>query len=168
MSLPQLIMRNPDITRLPPLDTGKLTLRTHRHGDEAAWAKIIEAAFGHHFDFEFLIKAGNYCPEYVFYLWDKDRAVATASGVEHPDFPGEGWFRMVAVHPDAQGMGLGKRICLAVLHDLARRGYKSALLSTDDIRIPAIKLYLSLGFKPFYTDDTHKQRWDEIYKKIQS
>jgi len=166
MSLSQRIMRNPDITSLPPLDTCNLTLRTHRPGDEAAWEEIIEAAFGHHFDFEFLIKAGDYCPEHVFYLCDKDRPVATASGVENPDFPGEGWFRMVAVHPDAQGMGLGKKICLAVLHDLASRGYKSALLSTDDIRIPAIKLYLSLGFEPFCTDDTHKQRWNEIYKKI--
>ena len=120
----------------------------------------------HHYDFDFLIKAGNYNPDYVFYLWDKDRALATATGVEHANFQGEGWFRMVAVHPDAQGMGLGKRICLAVLHDLAKRGYKSAMLSTDDNRIAAIKLYLSLGFEPLYTDETHKARWDEIYKNI--
>lgn len=73
---------------------------------------------------------------------------------------------MVAVHPGAQGKGLGKKICLAVLHDLASRGYKSALLSTDDIRLPAIKLYLSLGFEPFYTDGSHKERWNKVYEKI--
>ncbi|MBQ8894350.1 MAG: GNAT family N-acetyltransferase [Clostridia bacterium] len=164
MSLPQLIMRNPDITDLPPLDTGNFTLRTHRPGDEEAWEGLIEATFRHHFDFDFLIKAGDYSPEKVFYLWEGDRAVATATGVEHPDYPGEGWFRMVAVHPEVQGKGLGKKICLAVLHDLARRGYKSALLSTDDDRISAIRLYLSLGFEPYCTHESHPERWRKIIK----
>ena len=167
MSLPQLIMRNPDITRLPPLETGKFTLCTHREGMEPQWEALIESAFRHHFNFDFLIKAGDYKPERVFYLCNGERAVATATGVEHPDFPGEGWFRMVAVHPEMQGNGLGKKICLAVLHDLVRRGYTSALLSTDDNRLAAIRLYLSLGFEPHYTHESHAARWQEIMKKLQ-
>lgn len=166
MSLPQIIMRNADITSVKAVDFGDLVLRTHRAGDESSWEQVIEAAFGHHFSFDFLIKSGDYSPDRVFYLWDGERAVATASGVEHPDFAGEGWFRMVAVHPDYQGKGIGKKICNAVLSDLARRGYKSALLSTDDTRLGAISLYLSLGFEPYLTHSSHHERWQKIMQNL--
>ena len=62
---------------------------------------------------------------------------------------------MVGVHKDAQGMGAGKRISLAALNSLKQRGYKTAVLSSDDHRIPAIKLYLSVGFEPVILDESH-------------
>jgi mycothiol synthase len=35
-------------------------------------------------------------------------------------------------------------------------------LSTDDFRIPAIAIYLSLGFRPFLYDDDMQNRWKTI------
>lgn len=165
--LPQLIMRNPDLADLPPLTPGEgMTLHTHREGDERYWEEIIESAFGTHYDFDLLIRLGGYKPEYVQYIEKDGKNIATATGVENPAYPGEGWFRMIGTHKDARGLGAGRLVCLATLHSLRERGYKSAVLSTDDHRIPAIKLYLSLGFEPVYSHESHKARWEKVFEII--
>ena len=67
---------------------------------------------------------------------------------------------------DARGLGAGRLVCLAALHSLSARGYKTAVLSTDDERIPAISLYYSLGFRPIYTHGSHKERWEKVLSRI--
>ena len=169
MSLPQLIMRNPDITKLPPLvltDGFELFCHKENCGMEKIWEDIIEDAFEHRFSFEFLKNAGDFKPERVLYISKNGVPIATASAVEHPNYPDEGWFRMVGVKSDARGLGVGKMIALATLYELRNRGYTSALLSTDDHRIPAISLYLSLGFQPIYTHESHQERWKKVYEEI--
>ena len=133
---------------------------------EAEWEDIIKSAFGSNFTFDFLIKAGDYKPEHVLYLSYNGKPIATTTAVEHQNYPGEGWYRMVGVRTDARGMGAGRLIGLAALHALRDRGYKSALLSTDDHRIPAINLYLSLGFEPVYTHESHEERWEKVLEAI--
>lgn len=166
-SLPQLFMRHPDITLLPPLILPEgFTIHTHVEGTEQNWEEIIEKAFGSHFSFDFLRKSGDYKPDHVLYLCKNGIDIATTTAVEKDLFPGEGWFRMVGVVPEARGMGAGKLICLAALHALAARGYQTAVLSTDDHRLPAISLYLSLGFKPLFTHESHQQRWEKVLDKI--
>ena len=158
MSLPQLIMRNPNISTLPSLILPENCSIYHHEencGMESVWEAIIESAFNHPFSFDFLIKAGDYKPEHVLYLSCNGTPIATATAVEHPAYPGEGWYRMIGVKAEARGMGAGRLIALAALHALRDRGYPSALLSTDDHRIPAICLYLSLGFQPYYTHESH-------------
>lgn len=133
---------------------------------EAEWEDIIKSAFGSNFTFDFLIKAGDYKPEHVLYLSYNGKPIATTAAVEHQNYPGEGWYRMVGVRADARGMGAGRLIGLAALHALRDRGYKSALLSTDDHRIPAINLYFSLGFEPVYIHKSHEERWKTVFAKI--
>ena len=168
-TLPQLFMRNNNITALPPLSLtkGGMSLRTHVEGEEEDWEILIEKAFGTHYSFEECIKNGSdYAPEHVLYLNKDGVDIATATAVEKETFPGEGWFRMIGTIPEARGLGAGRLICLAALHSLAARGYKTAVLSTDDERIPAIKLYLSLGFEPIYTHESHKERWEKVMQAI--
>jgi predicted dehydrogenase/GNAT superfamily N-acetyltransferase len=167
--LPQLLMRNPDIENLPPLDLpAGVTLQTHKEGEEKEWEELIKSAFGHPFSFDFLRTRGDYAPDHVLYLSKNGKKLATATAVENEAYPGEGWFRMVGVHKDARGEGMGKLIALAALHALRERGFKSALLSTDDARIPAIRLYLSLGFRPIFTHESHERRWNAVMKKIEA
>ena len=165
--LPQLIMRNPDITVLPELILPEgMQLHTHIPGEEKNWEELIESAFGSHFDFDFLIRNGGYMPEYVQYIRYGGRDIATAAAVENPAYPHEGWFRMVGVRSNARGLGAGRLVCLAALHSLRRRGYRSAVLSTDDFRIPAICLYLSLGFRPLCCHESHRDRWKKVSEEI--
>lgn len=167
-ALPQLFMRHPNLENLPPifLPPG-VGLFNHREGHEKEWEELIEDAFGMHYSFEDCIRnGGDYKPEYVLYLSKDGRDIATTTAVENDKFPGEGWFRMVGVTPDARGIGAGKLIALAALHSLAARGYKTAVLSTDDYRIPAINLYYNLGFRPIYTHESHEERWAKVLQQL--
>ena len=162
-------MRNPDITKLPPLvlpDGLELFCHKENRGMEKIWEDIIADAFEQRFTFDFLKNAGDYKPERVLYISKNGIPIATASAVEHQSYPGEGWFRMVGVKTEARGLGIGKMIALAALHSLRDRGYHSALLSTDDHRISAISLYLSLGFKPFPTHESHMERWEKVFETL--
>lgn len=169
-TLPQLFMRNSNLDQLPPfaLPHG-FSLHNHIEGTENNWEGLIERAFEQHYSFEDLIRnGGGYKPEYVLYLSKNGKDIATATAVEKDIFPNEGWFRMVGVDPEARGLGAGRLIVLAALHSLAARGYKTAALSTDDYRIPAINLYYSLGFRPIYNHESHEKRWAAILPRLKT
>ena len=170
MSKQQLHMRKSNMENLPPLSLPcGFSLQSHVTGMESEWEALIEDAFGHHFSFEdCIIRAGGYKPEYVLYLKEDGKTIATATAVEKETFPNEGWFRMVGVSSKARGMGVGRLIALAALHSLAARGYNSVVLSTDDNRIPALRLYLSLGFEPIVFDQEHQDRWDKVMSVLKS
>ena len=168
MSNPQLFLRRPTMDDLPELVIPKgFTLHTHQEGREAQWEDLVEAAFGTRYSFEkFILNGGGYKPEYVFYVAKDGKDIATATAVEKDIFPGEGWFRMVGTHPDARGLGAGRMVLIAALHSLAERGYKSTVVSTDDHRLPSISLYLSLGFEPLMTHESHPARWETVLKAV--
>ena len=73
---------------------------------------------------------------------------------------------MVGVDPDTRGLGLSLPIVAAALISLRERGFASAMLSTDDFRIPAIKTYLRLGFEPVMSHESHPERWAAVMEKI--
>ncbi len=167
-NMPQLFMRHPDITHLSPLALPYgFALHTHVEGNEEKWEELIEKAFGTRYSFERSIRnGGGYKPEYVLYISKDGKDIATTTAVEKESFPGEGWFRMVGVAPEACGLGAGRLISLAALHSLAARGYKTAVLSTDDFRLPALNLYYSIGFRPIYTHESHAERWAKILPQL--
>lgn len=170
---PQLFMRHPDLKTTDPVILPEgIRLITHTDKLEREWEILTEKAFGMHFSFEKTIKNAEtscgYSPKHTLYLTDGNKILATATATEKESFPGEGWFRMIAASPEESGKGYGRLICLAALNSLEARGYKSAVLSTDDYRIPAIRTYLSLGFRPIFTHESHSARWQNIYKSIEN
>ena len=74
-----------------------------------------------------------------------------------------GVVHMVCVHRDQKGKGLSRPVCTAVLEFMYAEGVKEISLSTDDFRIPAISLYISLGFLPYLYEDDMYDRWKKIY-----
>jgi ribosomal protein S18 acetylase RimI-like enzyme len=58
-----------------------------------------------------------------------------------------GLFEPVGTHPDFRRSGLGKAVMLEAMRRLQGRGMKSAIVSTPDDNLPAIKLYESIGFQ---------------------
>ncbi|HHY83306.1 MAG TPA: hypothetical protein GX505_11630 [Clostridiales bacterium] len=49
---------------------------------------------------------------------------------------------------------------------MKKEGWTSAVLETDDFRLPAIKTYFRLGFQPKFTHESHPDRWDKISRLI--
>jgi len=67
-----------------------------------------------------------------------------------------GW---VVVHPDWRGKQIGRAVCVAALHDADRRGLGTVVLNTEDFRLPAVRLYLDLGFAPVLGDGAEQDAW---------
>ena len=81
----------------------------------------------------------------------------------HP-FGGElGWVTGDAKH---KGKGLGAAVCAAVTARFIRGGYKEIYLSTDDWRLPAIMVYLRLGYEPLLYADDMEGRWKAVCTKL--
>ena len=162
---PQLFLRRDTLDDLPPfaLPAG-FSLHSEREGDEAVWEALIERAFGSHYSFEKCVREKDgYRPDGVLFIALDGKEIATATAAEQATwFPGEGWLRMVGSDPAVRGRGAGRLACLAALHFLAAHGYKSAVLSTDDHRLPAISLYRSLGFCPLLLREDHAERWKRV------
>jgi mycothiol synthase len=57
-------------------------------------------------------------------------------------------------------------VILAVLHHFRESGCTGAVLETDDHRLPAIRLYLSLGFLPQMVAPDHPERWRAVFQAL--
>ncbi len=104
--------------------------------------------------------------ESVHFIVRDDVPVATACVQLHddrPDWPELGW---IAASPGFRGKRLGFAVTVAVLHFMRSAGYRQCFLRTDDERLPGIKLYLNLGFKPEMTDPSHPGRWERILSEL--
>ena len=146
-------------------------LRLIRAGEQDKWEKLCGKAFDGEFSFETVIagKAG-YTEDGVFVVTCEDESKFVATGTalltrEQPE--GYGYVHMIAADPDYSGRKLGYEVTAAVLRRLRDAGFEKAELETDDFRLPAIKIYLDLGFAPDLSrDETMPGRWDNIYKAL--
>jgi ribosomal protein S18 acetylase RimI-like enzyme len=57
-----------------------------------------------------------------------------------------GYLQRLAVHPDAQGRGLGRGLVLDAFRWLARRGVALVMVNTQEANQRALELYESMGF----------------------
>ncbi|MFC7549496.1 GNAT family N-acetyltransferase [Plantactinospora sp. GCM10030261] len=72
--------------------------------------------------------------------------VAPGSPYAELSRPGESEFRMLAVHPAAQGRGVGRALVLACLDRAAEAGCSAVLICVRSFSVPAQRLYASMGF----------------------
>jgi mycothiol synthase len=96
------------------------------------------------------------------------RLVATTMATHHPvpghPFGGElGW---VAADPQHAGKGLGLATCAAVTARFLSAGYRRIYLLTDDHRLPAIRTYLKLGWRPLVRDAAIEERWRAVCGRL--
>lgn len=170
----QLHMRRPNLVGLgvviPPHG---YQIRIYRKGDEKAWAEIINGSLGSGWDAERcrreLTGRIQFRPEGLFFATYAGKLIGTTCAWTQS--PGEmkvGYIHMVGVLPEHRGRRLGYVLCLSALHFFRENGFQSAELHTDDFRIPAVKTYLNLGFKPNYIDKDHRARWNAIFAELAS
>lgn len=170
---PQLRMLRPDLNDLPDLVLPPgYQLRSYLPGDAAHWERILAASFGGdpaRFSFERIMQRDPaYRPERVLFITAADGTpVATASAWHRAGLlEGAGSVHYVGVVPEAQGQRLGYWMTLATLHHMRRDGFRRAMLSTDDFRLPAIKTYLRLGFEPLLAHENQRERWPKVLAEL--
>jgi mycothiol synthase len=77
---------------------------------------------------------------------------------EHPAHEPVGEVYVLAVHPRAQGLGLGRGLLQAGVHHLYQRGCRQAILYVDCASTNAVRLYESEQFQHAYRDVCY-ERW---------
>ena len=163
--LPQLIMYA-DLANLPELNLPQdISIRSYKEGEESLWLNIIDTAFESSYNFdEYMKKDSAYKPERILFACIDGKPVATASAW-YVERYGEdtGYLHMVGALPEYKGRKLGYLISLAAMIKMKQDGFKRVVLQTDDFRLPAIKIYLDLGFE--IDLNSHKsipERWEKI------
>lgn len=166
--LPQLLMGRPNLNDLPQVEIPPgYSIHSYQPGDEKAWDQIIAASFGRKIDegqFLRVMKSDTaFQPERIFFLAHGHDLVATASAWFIPKYGKDtGCIHYVGVLPGHQGKRLGYWISLVVLWRLVEEGFQKAVLGTDDFRLPAIKVYLQLGFGPILVHENQRERWKNV------
>ena len=105
----------------------------------------------------------------IFLICDSEGKIAGTATARLPiakHYPDAGILHMVAVADEYKGKGLAGPVCEAAVNRVKSMGYDKCFLTTDDHRIPAIKIYIKLGFLPIINSDEMRARWENILKQI--
>ena len=109
------------------------------------------------------------CPCYeedkCFFIMHGGKAIASVTVVCDTETK-DGLIHMVGSLPECRGKGVGKLMGSIGDYVLKTTGMQTASLKTDDFRVPAIKVYLGVGFQPDLSTEDFVQRWDAIYKGL--
>lgn len=172
----QLQMYRPhvrDEPRIRPLPPGYEVRVARGTADEEALARVMTAAFPEDPSWTVervragLTEAADVLAVYVV-TWE-GVPVATASSRHDPKlWPETGYVHWVGGLPEHGGKGLGSALMLQLLQDFRDRGYRNAVLETDDFRVPAIKMYLRHGYLPVYEPrgEDHRERWSALMQAV--
>jgi mycothiol synthase len=165
MVLPPEILAHPPTPEVPE----GYALRTYRPEDAEALIELERKAGFTKWDRELLDEMlARALPRGIFVVEHEGELVATAMATHNPTdrhpFGGElGW---VAGHPAHSGRGLGRAVCAAVIRRYAQAGYERVYLATDDERLPALSIYLRLGFEPFLYAPGMEERWQSVRQEL--
>ncbi|MGC8627639.1 MAG: mycothiol synthase [Acidimicrobiales bacterium] len=154
-------MRRP----LPAPAGPTIKTRPFRPGsDEQAWLRVNNRAFHQHpeqggWTIEALQQRQQlpwFSPEgLLLYEQDGELAGFCWTKVHTPRERGLGELYVLAVDPRFHQRGLGRQLTLAGLSYLTSLGLSEAMLYVDAANVPAVKLYVDLGFTVKHIDQTY-------------
>lgn len=107
----------------------------------------------------------DYSPQDTFLIEQGGVPAATVTAIVHPA-ERQGYVHMVAAKPDCRGKGVGRLLNQLACARFWEQGCQTAVLTTDDFRIPAIKSYLTAGFLPVDCDTDMTGRWEAVLKQL--
>ncbi len=138
------------------------------------WERTMESSYEEPYPpgdfFNIMVMNFDYWPGRVFLLFDDTgEACGTATSWRmHYRWKdsGIGYVLFVGIAKAWQGRGLAKPLVARLLEDFKENGFHTALLETDDHRLPAVKTYLGLGFTPRIVHENQHERWANIFMAL--
>lgn len=161
-----------DLSAIPPI---KLPAGYHSAclspGYEMDYVRVMRQSLAADADMAWFCRTFSddpyYDPENLLLIYDNTTPVAAAAAWQTlAGTKKTGLVHMVGVAPDYRGRGLGRVITLLALRRLQERGFHEALVETEEVRVQALSLYLSLGFKPLYRNRSDEKRWKKVMQEM--
>ena len=144
-------------------------LRTLEFGEESLYETLFQLAFddkGRIAEIQGKMLPGAF---FVIEHLSSRRLVASClayhgrSSARHPNAGQLAW---LVVDPGHGKKGLGTIVSATVTNRLVNDGYTRPFLRTEDFRIPAISIYLHLGWQPLLYTPEMKGRWERIFAAL--
>jgi len=168
---PQLVMwcphsESPDPGSLP----NGYQLRVFRQGDEDGWVTLLNAngQLGQ-WDLERIRREvdGPLVAEGQQFVLCGDEIVAAAGVYDRQREGKDAWeIGWIACHPEHRGRNLGGQVTTGAVAAAMQLPRRPIYLLTDDFRLPALKVYLKLGFVPDMQHPSYAERWQEIFGRL--
>lgn len=164
MVWPEAKLNNPPAISL----SSGYQLRQFKPDDQKAYFELLEAAGMSSCSLEYWEK--HILPNGFFVIENEEngKLVATcmASHYPTPRHPRAGNFGWLAADPAHKGHHLGYSVAAAVTARLIAGGYLRIYLGTHDFRLPAIKIYLNMGWVPLLYQEDMEMRWKTICENL--
>ena len=151
---------------LPP--AAGYTLREAKPGDRHSYSQAFRTAFDEPSPFADLMR--KTLPGGFFVVEHQPTGTVVAASTaakypkaQHPDGHSLQW---VIAHSDHLGTGSGRATVAAATQVLADSAPNYSYLSTDDFRLPAINIYLKLGWQPLMFQHDQIARWGTVFEKL--
>lgn len=146
------------------------SFRFYQEGDLEKWVEIqnradeLFTATAETFNRSLKGSADYLAQRIMFLVNSKGQDIGTITAWETKKLTGDllGQVHWVAIVPEAQGHRLAKPMMTAVCQKLIEFGHSKAFLSTNTRRIPALNLYLGMGFKPFKVGANEAEAWETV------
>lgn len=165
-------MRLKDLNKLLPAQvTDSFCVSPMKPGSEQDYVDVMRQSLKENVDKNWFhssfSKDLEYDPQNLILIYKENTPIAAAAAWQIKR-KGRwiGHLKNVGVVRDYQGRGYGRHISLCALRRLRDRGFSEVMLKTHDNRLPAISLYLSLGFEPKYNFWAGKRKWKRIVSQI--
>lgn len=176
MSDVQITMVRPNLDDLPAVCIAPgYEVKTAADFDDpvAVWIEAINNSFENttwtrEWVAEQFTSKEQYDPEGVFFAMHGDTPASTAfAWIDEPSEQVLGRVHYVGTVAAHRKQGLARAMVLTVLHHLRGRGLVRAMLETQPYRLPAISVYLNLGFEPTPGDVPEQQAaWEQVMEQL--
>lgn len=103
----------------------------------------------------------------ILFVRDPEGLLISTATVLLTEDPNVAVLHMVGTRREAKGFGAGGAVCAACINYATQHGITRMRLKTDEFRLPAIKIYLRLGFLPDLFQADMRERWIGVMKDLQ-